>query len=174
MNDTLEEPPPSQAQANAAKRAFFRQSGWMMFASLAGGVFMFAVHFFSDKIGDAEYGIFGTLLSMLYFIGIPAVSFQMVFTRQTAFVMTESQQLGLKRTVRTVAVWVLFIWAAVAAATLIWQGAILQAFQISMSALWVTDGIAAITMFKPIFFGVVQGKQDFFWLCWASILSGVG
>ncbi len=174
MNNTLEEPPSTQTQANADKRAFFRQSGWMMFASLAGGVFMFAVHFFSDKIGDAEYGIFGTLLSMLYFIGIPAVSFQMVFTRQTAFAMTESQQRGLKRTVRTVGLWVLVLWVALAGGTLLCQHVILKAFQISMAALWVTIGIAAVTMFKPIFFGVVQGKQDFFWLGWASILSGVG
>ena len=64
---------------------------------------MFAVHLFSDKIGDAEYGIFGTLLAIVYFIGIPSVSLQMVFTRQAARLLTESQQRRLSRTVRTVA-----------------------------------------------------------------------
>src|SRR5260221_10041592 len=175
MNDTLEEPPPTQAQANAEKRAFFRQSGWMMITSVSAGVFMFAVHVcFSNKIGNTEYGVFTTLLSILYFIGIPAVSLQMVFTRQAAFSLTESHLRGLAKTVRVVGSWISLIWLAVASAAFFWQQQLLGAFHISAPALWVTIGLAAITMSKPMFFGVLQGKQDFLWLGGGSLLSGVG
>jgi O-antigen/teichoic acid export membrane protein len=171
----LEQKEMAETHARAAKQTFFRQSGWMMITSVAAGVFMFAVHLcFSKAIGNAEYGVFTTLLSILYFIGIPSVSLQMVFTRQAAFSMTESQQRGLTRAVRSVGLSVILIWLAVALGVLIWQQQVLQTLHLSATALWVTIATAAVTMSKPMFFGVLQGKQDFLWLGWAAILAGVG
>src|SRR5437868_6534206 len=116
----------AESQAKAAKQTFFRQSGWMMITSVAAGVFMFAVHLcFSKAIGNAEYGVFTSLLSILYFIGIPSESLQMVFTRQAAVSMTESQQRGLTRAVRSVGFSVILIWLAVAFGILIWQQQVL-------------------------------------------------
>src|SRR5438552_3635989 len=165
----------TESQAKAAKETFFRQSGWMMITSVAAGVFMFAVHLcFSKAIGNAEYGVFTTLLSILYFIGIPSVSLQMVFTRQAASSLTEAQQRGLSRAVRVVGLWIALIWMAVDLAAVIWQHQLLGAFHIPPVALWMTVATAAVTMSKPIFFGVLQGNQDFLWLGWASILAGLG
>ena len=173
MNAT-EQAGPASAQTNAARNKFFRQSGWMMFATLASGIFMFAVHFFSDKLGGEEYGIFGTLLAMLSCLAIPAIGLQMSFARQTAAAVTEQQQRRLAATLRTVAIWLLVIWLALALGLFLWASQIGEALQISPTALWVTIALTAITMSKPVTFGLLQGRQDFLWMGWAFMLSGVG
>ena len=74
------QPPPMTAAAHRA--SFFRQSGWLMFATVAGGMFMTAVHFLSKAMPEAEYGQFGAFLSVAMFI--PAMPLQMVLAQQTA------------------------------------------------------------------------------------------
>src|SRR5438132_3589306 len=164
--------PPTQPAAD--KQSFFRQSSWMMFASVAAGAFMFAVHFFSDKVGKAEYGVFGTLLSMLANISIPGLGLQMVFAQQTAAAVTPEQERRLTGTIRGVLLWTSLIWLLTAAGVWLFQRQILGTLQISSAALVVTVLLALITMWKPIFYGVLQGTQSFLWLGWASMLSGVG
>ena len=63
----------NQAQHRAT---FFRQSGWLMVANVAGGVFMWAVHFLSKAIGPSEYGVFGVLLAVVMLV--PNMPLQMV------------------------------------------------------------------------------------------------
>ena len=68
---------------DAAHRAsFFRQSGWMMIATVTGGMFMTAVHLLSKAMPASQYGEFGALLSVAMFI--PAMPLQMVLAEQTA------------------------------------------------------------------------------------------
>ena len=172
--NTLEPPSSAEAQANASRQTFFRQSSWMMMASVGAGAFMFAVHFFSDKVGKDEYGIFGTLLSMLANISIPALGLQMVFAQQTAAALSEGQQRRLTGTMRGVLLWTLLIWLATAFGAGILYRQILGVLHISTAALTVTVLLALVTMWKPIFYGVLQGQQNFLWLGWASILSGMG
>ena len=74
------EPPPMTAAAHRA--SFFRQSGWLMIATVAGGMFMTAVHFLSQAMPEAEYGQFVAFLSVAMFI--PAMPLQMVLAQQTA------------------------------------------------------------------------------------------
>ena len=40
--------------------------------------------------------------------------------------------------------------------------------------LWVTLAVVLMNLWMPLFSGVLQGRQDFFWLGWAAIVSGVG
>ena len=44
---------------------FFRQSGWLMIASITGGALMFFVHFLNKKIPDSDYSAFGVLLMVV-------------------------------------------------------------------------------------------------------------
>ena len=48
-----------------SKLTFFRQSGWLVIATLAGGVFFYAVHIFASKMPSSEYGVFNALLQVL-------------------------------------------------------------------------------------------------------------
>ncbi len=34
--------------------------------------------------------------------------------------------------------------------------------------------LVPLSLWLPIFSGVLQGRQDFFWLGWASVLAGCG
>ena len=170
----VEQTDPARAQAHASKRAFFRQSTWMIVASVGAGAFMFAVHFFSDAVGDKEYGIFGTLLSMLANISIPGLGLQMVFAQQTAAALTDVENRRLAGTARGVLGWTFLIWLATAASVAFFQPRIQGTLTISGAALWVTVVLGLVTLWKPIFYGILQGRQNFLWLGWASILSGVG
>jgi len=165
---------PTPAQVNDAKQTFFRQGSWMMIASVGAGVFMFAVHFFSDVVGKKEYGVFGTLLSLLANISIPGLGLQMVFAQQTAAALTEDKQRRLTATMRGVLLGTLLIWAVTAAGAGIFHRQILDTLHITAPALLVTVALALVTMWKPVFYGVLQGTQNFLWLGWASILSGIG
>jgi len=42
------------------------------------------------------------------------------------------------------------------------------------TGLWVTLPLLLASLWLPMFSGVVQGRQDFFWLGWATILGGTG
>jgi len=170
----LDEPETVKAEAIAAKQSFFRQSSWMMGTSVAAGAFMFAVHFFSDKVGKDEYGIFGTLLSMLANISIPGLGLQMVFAQQAAAALTDSQHRRLTATMRGVLLWTFIIWLGTATAAAVFHRQILDTLHINTAALIVTVALAWITMWKPVFYGVLQGTQNFFWMGWAAILAGVG
>src|SRR5437867_3768329 len=76
---SVENPPMNQAQHRAT---FFRQSGWLMVANVAGGVFMWAVHFLSRRIGPEEYGVFIACLAVA--MCIPSIPLQMVVAHQTS------------------------------------------------------------------------------------------
>src|SRR6516162_4581907 len=76
---SVENPPMNQAEHRAA---FFRQSGWLMVANVAGGVFMWAVHFLNKFVHTGEYGSFGALLAVAMLL--PTLPLQMIVAQQTA------------------------------------------------------------------------------------------
>ena len=47
------------------RSSFFRQSGWLMIANIAGGMMMWAVHFLNRFIHAGEYGRFGFFLAVV-------------------------------------------------------------------------------------------------------------
>ena len=97
------------------KSHFFRQSGWMMIATVVSGVFMALIHVFSRKISDEEYSVLGTLLQVLNWITIPAIGLQMVIAQQTSAVITGEQRRELIGTVKAVLRWTFYIWLAMVA-----------------------------------------------------------
>ena len=158
-----------------SKAAFFRQSGWMVISSVITGVFMFSVHFFSKKIPESEYGILGTLLSMLNCMGIPAIGLQMVFAQQAAGAVTEDQERQLAGTTRAVLAGTFLIWIVMAVVVWLGYDAIVARLKFSNpAALLVTLLLALAALWSPIFSGLVQGRQNFLWLGWATIIGGVG
>lgn len=147
----------------------------MVLAATLSGFFMFAVHIFNNRIPKSEYGVFGTLLSLLVLTQIPTIGMQTVFARQTASAVSEEERRRLAGTVRGVVWGMFFIWLVLAAVAGIWHREILATFKISNSAaLWFTLALALISLWTPIFQGVLQGLQNFFWMGWSSILAGVG
>jgi O-antigen/teichoic acid export membrane protein len=165
------ENPPATGPAHRA--TFFRQSGWLMIANIAGGALMWAVHFLSKAIPETEYGLFVTLLSVA--MCIPTLPLQMVLAHQTAQALATNRQRQLAGLIRLTWLGTFVLWVAGATIVLLLQGHILAHWKISNPAsLWITLGIVLLSLWLPIFWGVLQGGQNFLWLGWSMMLNAVG
>lgn len=152
---------------------FFRQSGWLMMATVIQGFLSFGPHLLSKKISPDEYSIFVTMLMMTSLI--PTMPLQMVFAHQTAETLATNRQRQLALMIRWGWLLTFLAWGLVVLFCLAFQGRILAGWQLtSPVTLWVTLAALLANIWMPVFSGVLQGRQDFFWLGWASILGGVG
>jgi O-antigen/teichoic acid export membrane protein len=169
-------PPETTKPAEKHHVTFFRQSGWMMFASTASGALMYAVHFVvSRQIPKGEYGVFTTLLQVISLMSIPAVGLQPVIAQLQAGAVTAGQQRVVASEFRAVWRGIFFIWLAMAVmAGIFWQQALTGLKIENAAALAVAVLIGLAAMLMPLTMGILQGRQDFFWLGWTNILNGVG
>ena len=152
---------------------FFRQSGWMMIATISAGAFSFGMHFFNKAIPDSEYGIFVTLLMVT--ACIPATPLQTVFAQQSAEALATNRAGQLSSMIRMVWLWTFVVWLAGAVIVVLYHSAIVKRWQLpNASGLWVTLPVLLASLWMPLFWGVLQGRQDFFWLGWATIIGGLG
>ncbi len=170
----MSETPPSSAATRADHRAtFFRQSGWMMLATIIGGVLMWAVHLLSKAIPAAEYGTLITLLSVVNLI--PTLPLQMVFTQQTALAHVNGRPAQLAGLLR---------WTGLGLLAAGLLGALLLAILhqhlandwhlVNPAALPLLLVAILLSLSLPVFSGIMQGRQNFLWLGWAAIFNGAG
>ena len=165
------EPPPVTDAAHRA--SFFRQSGWLMVATVAGGVFMTAVHFLSKRIPEEEYGQFVAFLSVSMFI--PAMPLQMVLAEQTARARALHREHELSGLIRAAWLGTFLVWLVAVGVVLFFQDTIMSQWNISNpTAIWLTLPVLLFTAWVPMFCGVLQGQQNFLWLGWALMSQGVG
>ena len=159
----------------ASKSTFFRQSGWMVIASVGGGVFMVAVHPIAAKMPPEEYGVFVTLLRCLILLGIPAGGLQTILAQQTAGAVTDSQNRQLSAAFRAILRGVFLLWLGLAAVLFFAQGKVTATLKISdPAALWMTAAVVLTSLWIPAVKGVLQGQQNFLGLGWTAILDGIG
>ncbi len=153
--------------------AFFRQSGWLMIANVGSGAMMYAVHLLNKKIPPEQYGIFGVLLAVAMFV--PNLPLQMVFAQQTAQALAMDRRRELAGMIRLAWLGTFGLCLLLGIGTFIWQKDILTGWQINNPAdLWITVLVVLFSFWLPMFWGVLQGQQDFLWLGWSNILNGVG
>src|SRR4051812_16738373 len=157
------------------RAAFFRQSGWMMIATVAGGVFMYAVHMIARRMPKEEYGVFTTLVQIVTLMGIPAIGLQTVFAQQAAGAITDEHDRAQAGVLRGVLKGIFFLWLVLALIVFIFRDQILTGLKIANPAsLAMTVVIGLVAMWFPIMMGLLQGHQNFLWLGWAAIFNGVG
>jgi len=170
--------PPEQVEtasvtATAHRASFFRQSGWLMIATVAGGLFMTAMHFLSKVIPKSEYSQFGVFLSVAMFI--PAGPLQMVLAQQTAQARALHREHELSGLIRAAWLGTFVIWLVGAGLVLLFQDTIMAQWKITNpAAIWLTLPVLLFTVWLPMFSGVLQGQQNFLWLGWSGIANGVG
>lgn len=153
--------------------AFFRQSGWLMTATVAAGAMSWAVHFLNKKIPAAEYSNFGALVMVT--ACVPMLPLQMVFAQQTAQALATHRVRQLAGMVRLTLLWLSVLWLAGALVVWAYQGTIVARWELPNAAgLWVTVLAVLAGLWGPMFIGMLQGRQDFFWMGWAMILGGIG
>ncbi|MGO8765155.1 MAG: hypothetical protein ACLQSR_08495 [Limisphaerales bacterium] len=153
--------------------AFFRQSGWLMIANIAAGFLTLGVHFLSKRIPDAQYSIFGTMLMVT--ACIPTIPLQMVFAQQTARALATNRERQLSGMIRLGWLWTFIVWGVASFLIFVFQRQIIHDWKLPNSlVLWVTMAAVLMNLWMPLFSGVLQGRQDFFWLGWGTIAGGAG
>jgi O-antigen/teichoic acid export membrane protein len=164
---------PVPAAAASHHAAFFRQSGWLMIANVGSGMMMWAVHLLAKKIPAAEYGAFGVMLSVV--MCVPNLPLQMVFAQQTAQALATHRERELAGMIRLAWLGTLVLALLLAAGVLVWQADILAGWKLtSAGGVWATVLAVLLSLWLPMFCGVLQGQQDFFTLGWSNIFNGVG
>jgi O-antigen/teichoic acid export membrane protein len=169
LAEPLEKPPMTAA---AHRATFFRQSGWLMFANVAGGVLMWAVHLLNKALGVGAYGSFGFFLAVVMLV--PTIPLQMVLAQQTAKALADDRKSELSGIIRmlwlgTSAVWLLFSFIV-----LVFQSNILARCKLTDPVgLWITLPIILFSLWTPMFWGVLQGQQNFLWLGWSAMVNAI-
>jgi O-antigen/teichoic acid export membrane protein len=153
--------------------AFFRQSGWLMIANLASGGLTCGVHFLAKFVPEAQYAVFGTLLMVV--ACLPALPLQMIFAQQTALALATRREKQLAGLIRAGWFWLTLIWLAGAVAVFFFQRQIIAGWQLPNAiGLWAMVVAVLVSLWFPMFTGVMQGRQDFFGMGWSAILNGGG
>lgn len=159
-----------------SKGSFFRQSAWMVMATVAGGAAMMFVHnLVSKRAGDAAYAEFKTLLSAFYVIAAVGGGFWTLFAQQTAAAVTEQDRRRVAAAARRLGLAILVIWIGIAGILALAQSSLAAHWKLSNPAsLWATWLVGLFTLWVSVLRGLVQGRQDFLALGWIAILDGFG
>ena len=151
--------------------AFFRQSGWLMIAAVAGGAMTWGVHFLNKVVDPAEYSTFGVLLMLV--ACMPTMPLQMVFAQQSAVALAIGRERQLASLIRLTWLWTLGIWVVAMLVVFYFRNQIVAGWHLpGQAGLWVTMVLLLVSLWLPVFSGVLQGRQDFFWMGWSNILGG--
>ena len=151
---------PSNPAAPHQHATFFRQSGWLMIANVGSGGLFVLIHLLSKKISVAEYGAFGVMLAVV--MCVPNMPLQMVFAHQTAKALATNRERELAGMIRLAWLGTFGLWLVVACGAWIWQADILERWQITNPAgLWITLPVILLSLWLPLFWGVMQGQQNF-------------
>src|SRR5258706_297931 len=107
--------------------------------------------------------------------GLPPKPLQMIFSRQRAQALAPGRERQLAGMIRQAWLWTTLLWLLGVLAVFVFQKQIVAGWHLpDASGLWVTLPLLLASLWLPMFSGVVQGRQDFFWLGWAAIFAGVG
>lgn len=136
---------------------------------------MFLVQLLNNKVADAEYATMNTLLQLLYWLGIPAVGLQMVFAQLAAIATTDEQNRELHGAVRGVVRATLAIWLGTCVVVFFLQEKLVTAWGLhSQWPLWITMFAGLFLLWLPMAMGLLQGRQNFMWLGWATLSNALG
>jgi len=106
---------------------------------------------------------------------IPTLPLQMVFAQQTAGTLATNRARQLAKMIRLGWLLTFILWVIATLVVLVFQNHIMARWELTSSTtLWVTLAAVLMNLWMPLFTGVLQGRQDFFWLGWASIANGIG
>jgi O-antigen/teichoic acid export membrane protein len=144
----------------------------MVFATLLGGVFFYAVHFFASKMPQDEYGVFNALLQVLNQMAIPGIGLQVIFAKEAAMAENEQHRRELVGAIRSVFQVTFFLWLGGLLLVFFFRQKILADYKItSPVALWATASWGLLQLWTPVTTGVLQGRQNFLWVGWLGILG---
>jgi O-antigen/teichoic acid export membrane protein len=156
--------------------AFFRQSGWMLMATVVSGAFLSVVHTAAKEMPSREqYALFTAMVDALLLLAIPASGVQGMFAQLTAASVTEGDRRALRGAVRGVLRASAVMWVVLALGLWMTQGTWMRVWRTETPwILWWTLGVGLVAFWQPIFLGLLQGRQDFLWLGNTVMVAGLG
>jgi O-antigen/teichoic acid export membrane protein len=168
-----------------SRYAFFRQSTWLVAATVFAGISAVLVpiiltkqldflSFLRKPIIDAEFGLFQALMGLVSWLNIPSNGVQSTLAHQTASAVTPQLEGQLRGTVRKMLAGLTVIWVLAVLVALAFQQTLMTGLKVYHPAsLWVTVLIGLPVLWQPVLSGILQGKEDFLWLGWQTILNSV-
>lgn len=164
--------------SSTGKSSFFRQSGWMVIATFAGGIFMLGVQLEALNVAVMEKSDCTTFIALLgllmIFGGAPSSALQTIFAQQSAAAVTDEKRAELAAAVRALLKSTFILWLAIAALGMVFAGPVSSAFRFnSPAAVRVTIFAVLATLWAPTFKGLLQGLHRFGSFGWLLIAEGV-
>lgn len=168
-----------------SRAAFFRQSGWMVAATGFAGAVLFLVPpiltkpmdflpVFKRPISGAELSLFQALMYLVSWLNIPSNGIQSTLAHQTASAVTPELERHLRGTVRKLLGGLTVVWGLAVIFTLVFQETLMRGLKVYHPAsLWVTMLIGLPVLWLPALCGILQGRENFLWLGWQSILNHI-
>jgi O-antigen/teichoic acid export membrane protein len=155
--------------------AFFRQSAWMLFATLATGVFMAGVNAVVLHMDREETGAFLSLLDVLALLSTPITAVLTVFMQQTVLAITDDLRRQLVTAARGIILAMCCLWLVVAIGTALFQETLLANLKLQgATAWWLTMFSGLVALIIPTLTGMLQGEQKFGLVGFSQIVNGVG
>ncbi len=157
------------------RMTFFRQSGWMIVATVISGFFASAVHILSKWVPRPEYSAAASMIQIIAWMGIPSLGLQLVFAHQASAAVTEQQRRQFMGTFKAVMRWTFYIWLVMALIVAADYSRLQNTLHLTNRwslAFMVVSGL--MMLWTPMFNGLLQGRQNFLWMGWVSIINSAG
>jgi hypothetical protein len=152
-----------------SRLTFFRQSGWLVVATVASGVFMTATQIVASRWMDpGEWGLWLALLRIYLLMSIPSAGLQIIFAQQTAAAVTlPKHHISSADTVRSTLKATFIFWLLLAVVAFAGTHYWMDLLKISRPAAWhCTLLIGLASLWSPLVRGILQGQQNFLGLGW--------
>lgn len=158
------------------KASFFKQSAWMVMATVGGGVGMVLVHnLVRGRCGADAYAEFKALLSSFYVVAAAAGGCWTLFAQQSAAAIDDTAMRNVSAAARRVSVAIFWIGVLLAILLFATQGRLVALWKLQNPvSVWPTMLLAVLTLWVGVVRGLLQGRQNFFGLGWVAILDGIG
>src|SRR5687768_4354507 len=113
-------------------------------------------------------------MALVSLLNTPSTGMQSTIAHQTASAVTPEEERQLRGTLRRVLGILFGVWLITLVGTFVFQNRLMTDFKIYHPAsLWVTMLIGLPVLWQPVLSGILQGRQNFLWLGWQSILNSI-
>ncbi|MDG1891953.1 MAG: hypothetical protein P8L18_11640 [Verrucomicrobiota bacterium] len=149
----------------------------MMFSNTLAGVMMMAVHLLAPTMLQqaGEYGLFIALLGILNLLMVMTPGIQTVFTYEAAAVSTQRENQLMSGYAIGVIKYSFIFWCCLLLLALVFYREIFRFYK--MDNPWpfvVTLMVGLLQLWLPVFLGILQGMQRFYWFGLCLLANGGG
>ena len=157
------------------KSSFFRQSAWLLMATVANSALLAAVNVVTLGMDGSELGAFTSLMDVMAQLSIPITGVLVVFMHQTVTAITDELRRQLVSLARGIILGLCGLWLVVAVGAALFQSRVMETLKLPDAAGWWLTLLAGLTaLITPAFTGILQGEQKFLQVGVSYMVNGFG